>query len=511
MQYRFGEYELHVERRELTRSGKPVAIEPQVFDLLVHLVHHRDRVLSKDDLINGVWGGRIVSDSTLASQISAARKAIGDSGGAQSLIRTYPRKGIRFVGAILEEPAVVAAPPASVITHSRPSIAVLPFENLSNDKEQDYFADGMVAEIITGLSRIRWLFVISRSSTSVYKGRPVDVRAVGRDLGVRYVLEGSVQRSGNQVRVIGQLVDTDTAVQVWTERYDGTLDGIFALQDEMTMHVIGELEPRLRKAELERARRRRPDSLDAYDLYLRALPFAATAMPEDAEQALPLLEQAIVLEPEYAAAHGFVAWCHEQRYLRGGLQSEARDAARHHAHLAIKMGSDDAMALALGGFVVGALERDYETALEAIDRSLSLSPSLSLAFGFSSIIRAWRGDTALAVEHGRMAMRLSPYDPLIYLPYVGLAYAHFFAGEFAEAAAAATQAAASNPNFSVPRYLYAAAAFRLGKVTEAQDSATILLRLQPGFTVSGLVAGNITGPGQMDPLANALLGVGLPA
>jgi len=511
MQYRFGDHELHVGRRELTRSGKPIAVEPQVFDLLVHLVHHRDRVLSKDDLIDGVWGGRIVSDSTLASRINAARKAIGDSGKAQSLIRTYPRKGIRFIGEILEGPAAAATLSAPVGTRSRPSIAVLPFENLSNDREQGYFADGMVAEIITGLSRIKWLFVISRNSTSVYKGRPVDVRAVGRDLGVRYVLEGSVQRSGDQVRVTGQLVDTETAVQVWTERYDGTLESIFALQDEMTMHVIGALEPTLRKAELERARRRRPDSLDAYDLYLRALPFAATAMPEDAEQALPLLEQAIGLEPEYAAAHGFVAWCHEQRYLRGGLQSEVRDAARHHAHIAIKAGSDDATALALGGFVVGALERDYETALEAIDRSLSLSPSLSLAFGFSSIIRAWRGDTTLAVEHGRMAIRLSPYDPLIYLPHVGLAYAHFFAGEFAEAAAAATQAAAVNPNFSVPRYLYTAAAFRLGKVTEARASAAVLLRLQPGFTVSGLVAGNITGPKQMDRLASALLGVGLPA
>lgn len=234
-------------------------------------------------------------------------------------------------------------------------------------------------------------------------------------------------------------------------------------------------------------------------------------MPGDAERALPLLEQAVGLEPDYAAAHGFIAWCHEQRYLRGGLQSEMRDSARHHAHIAIKVGADDATALALGGFVVGAMERDYETALLAIDRSLSLSPSLSLAFGFSSIIRAWREDTTLAVEHGRMAIRLSPYDPLIYLPYVGLAYAHFFAGEFSEAASAATHAAAANPNFSVPRYLHAAAAFRLGKVTEAQASAAALLRLQPGFTVSGLVAGNITAPGQMDPLANALLSVGLPS
>jgi tetratricopeptide (TPR) repeat protein len=223
-----------------------------------------------------------------------------------------------------------------------------------------------------------------------------------------------------------------------------------------------------------------------------------------------LLEEAIRLEPEYAAAHGFLAWCHEQRYLRGGLLPEVRDAARHHARMAIKTGSDDAMALSLGGFVVGAMERDYDTALEAIDRSLSLSPSLSLAFGFSSIIRAWRGDTTLAAEHSRMAIRLSPHDPLIYLPYVGLAYASFFDGDFVKATAAAAQAAASNPEFSVPRYLHAASAFRLGKISEARQSASVLLRLQPGFTVSGLVAGNITEPKRMDPLANALLDLGLP-
>lgn len=224
MQFRFGDYELHVGRRELTRSGEPVAVEPQVFDLLVHLVVHRDRVLSKDDLIDGVWGGRIVSESTLASRINAARKAIGDSGEAQRLIRTYPRKGIRFVAEVLEAPAMAPTPSTPVGTRSRPSIAVLPFENLSNDRGQDYFTEGMVAEIITGLSRIKWLFVISRNSTAVYRGRPVDIRAVGRDLGVRYVLEGSVQRSGDQVRVTGQLVDTETAVQVWAERYEGTLE-----------------------------------------------------------------------------------------------------------------------------------------------------------------------------------------------------------------------------------------------------------------------------------------------
>jgi tetratricopeptide (TPR) repeat protein len=368
----------------------------------------------------------------------------------------------------------------------------------------------MAEEIITGLSRIKWLLVISRNSTFIYKGKPTDAKAVGQDLGVRYVLEGSVRRSGNQVRVTGQLIDTETGTQFWANRYDGTLDDIFTLQDTMTMSVISAVEPTLRKAEVERARRKRPDSLDAYDLYLRAMPFVGTAMPEDADKALGLLEQAIRLEPDYAVVHGFMAWCHEQRYLRGGLHAATRAAARHHAHAAIKAGGDDAMALAMGGFVIGVMERDYDTALEALDRSLALSPSSALAFGFSSIIRAWLGDDTTAIEHGMNGVRLGPYDPLVYLPYVGLAYSHFFAGNFVEAARAARRATAVNPRFSVPCYLHIAALVGLGRLPEATSMTGILLELQPSFTVSGLVAGNITTPERMARLAGALHEAGLP-
>ena len=326
MQFRFAEHVLDVARRELRRGGEPIALEPQVFDLLVYLIRNRERVVTKDDLVSAVWGGRIVSESTLTSRINAARRAVGDTGEAQRLIRTSPRKGVRFVGEVTEPQP--AGPTTPHISQDRPSIAVLPFDNLSGDQEQEYFADGIVAEIITGLSRIKWLFVISRNSTFIYKGKPIDVKTVGRELGVRYVLEGSVRRSGDHVRLTGQLIETETATHVWADRYDGTLGDIFTLQDEMTMSVIGAVEPTLRKAEVERARRKRPETLDAYDLFLRALPFAATAMPEDADKALQLLEEAIRLEPDYAIVHGFIAWCHEQRYLRGGLHTETREAAR---------------------------------------------------------------------------------------------------------------------------------------------------------------------------------------
>ena len=396
------------------------------------------------------------------------------------------------------------------IPRDRASIAVLPFDNLTGDPSQEYFADGIVEEIITGLSRIKWLFVISRNSTFIYKGKLVDVTTVGRELGVRYVLRGSVRRSGDHVRLTGQLTETDTAVHVWADRYDGTLGDIFTLQDQMTMSVIGAVEPTLRKAEVERARRKRPENLDAYDLFLRALPLATTAMPEDAERALGLLEEAIRLEPDYAAVHGFIAWCHEQRYLRAGLHAETREAALRHAHAAIEAGSDDAMALAMGGFVIGVLTRNYGLSLDAIDRSLALSPSSALAFGFSSIIRVLKGEDHTAVEHARMGIRLGSYDPLIYLPYIGLAYAHFFAGNFVEAASAASRASAANPRFSVPRYLHTAALVRLGQLQEATSMAKVLLGLQPGFTISGLVSGNITARERMAMLADALRVAGLP-
>jgi len=483
----------------------PIEIEPQVFDLLVYLIENRDRVVTRDDLLASVWGGRIVSESTLASRINAARKAVGDTGEAQQLIRTLPRKGLRFVGEMSESVPAIRADP-----QHHPAIAVLPFENLSADVDQDYFADGMVAEIITGLSRIKWLFVISRNSTFSYKGRAADVRQVGRELNVRYVLEGTVRRSGDRIRVSGQLVDVEKGAHVWADRYERTLSDIFALQDDITMQVVGAIEPTLRKAEVQRAMRRRPDNLDAYDLYLRALPLASAAMPRDAEKAIALLTQALALEPDYASVHGFLAWCHEQRYLRDGLDAGIREAARHHAHEALRTGADDAMATAMGAFVVGALERDYTTAIEGLDRALELSPSSALAFGFSSIVRAWRGDNETAIAHGTRGIQLSPLDPLIYLPCVGLAYAYFFSGDFSAAADAATRAANANPAFSVPRYLHAASLYRLDRKEEALTAGKALLQLQPNFTVSGLVAGGITTVDRIEPLARALLELGLP-
>jgi adenylate cyclase len=403
------------------------------------------------------------------------------------------------------------APKTPLPLPDKPSIAVLPFANMSSDPEQEYFADGMVEEIITALSRIRWLFVIARNSTFTYRGQAVDVKQISRELGVRYVLEGSVRKGGNRVRITAQLIDATSGAHLWADRFDGLLEDVFELQDKVAISVAGVIEPTLRQTEIERARRKRPDSLDAYDLYLRALPYAFAAMPEDADKALALLGKAVELEPDYAAAHGIIAWCHEARYLRGGMQEETRIAALRHARRAIAGGSDDAATLATAGFVIAVCGRDYETALTAFDRSFALSSSSALALGFSSIVRAWKGDDAIAVEQANRALRLSPFDPLVILPYVGLAYAHFAAGRFEEAVAAASLATQANPRFTGSQILHAGA---LGSLDRSEDAKTVvqqLLELQPGLTIaSAILSARYVNRENMAALGDALRKAGLP-
>ena len=392
----------------------------------------------------------------------------------------------------------------------RPSIAVLPFQNMSGDPEQDYFADGMVEEIITGLSRLKWLFVTARNSSFTYKGRAVDVRQVARELGVRYVLEGSVRKAGNRVRISSQLVEAETGLHLWADRYDRPIDDIFAMQDEITISVIGAIEPSLRKAEIERVKRKRPDSLQAYDLVLRALPLAYKLMPDEAARAIPLLQQALAIDPEYASAHGFLAWCYHFRYSRGGLRDEDRAASIDHARAAMRTGGDDATALALAGLVISFDQHDHDTALNLFNRALALSASNIFGFCCSAVVLAWMGRMDLASERAQRALRLSPFDFLNYLAYDALAIVHFYAERYGEAAEAASRAIKSNPRFSVPHALLAAALVRMGRVSEASAAVRQVLAVQPTFSVRGLSAtvGHVAAVYQ--PFADAFRDAGLP-
>jgi len=408
------------------------------------------------------------------------------------------------------EPSSAAAEPAPALS-DKPSIAVLPFQNMSGDAEQDYFVDGIVEDIITGLSRVKWLLVIARNSSFTYKGRAVDVKQVGSELGVRYVLEGSLRKAGGRVRITAQLIETATGTHVWAERYDGPLDDIFELQDQITLSVVGAIEPSLRQAEIERSKRKRPESLDAYDFYLRALLHAQVAMPGDAEKALPLLQQSLALQPDYAAAHAAAAWCHEQRYLRGGLHEADKTAGLMHARAALEAGADDATTLATAGFVIGLIEHDYESAMNAIDHALALNGSSALALGLGATILAHAGRTAEAIAYGERALRLSPHDPTVYLPLTGLGIAHCAAGNFEEAAAVCNKAAQANPRFSFPCVLQTAALSRLGRANEAKAAARRVLELEPGFSIAEFVRAHTGRTEIWTPIGDALRDVGLPA
>ncbi|MGO9360561.1 MAG: winged helix-turn-helix domain-containing protein [Xanthobacteraceae bacterium] len=486
-----------------------------MFDLLQYLLRHRDRVVSKDDLVGAVWQGRIVSDATLSSRINAARSALHDNGEEQRLIRTIVRKGIRFVGDVREEggaeaTAATERPEAALRLPDRPSIAVLPFANMSGDPEQDYFADGMVEDIITGLSRIKWLFVIARNSSFTYKGRAVDVKQVGRELGVRYVLEGSVRKAANRVRITGQLIDAEDGSHLWAERYDRDLGDVFALQDEITVSVVAAIEPNVRRAEIERVRRKRPDNLDAYDLLLRALPSVYTCMPEGAAEGLPLLDAALAIEPSYALAHGFAAWAHQTIFIRDGLRPENRDGAIRHAHAALEHGPGDAMALALAGFSIGMVAHDRKLADEAFAQALALSASCNFVCAFGCVPVAYGGEAARAIDWGERAIRLSPLDAMNYIPQGIIGFGNFLLGRYEDAVVAGRRAVQSNPGFSILHGWLAAPLAMLGRLDEARAAGERLLALDPGFTIGRWSAAVGIAPHIADTVTGALKLAGLP-
>jgi len=376
---------------------------------------------------------------------------------------------VRAYRVYLDSIAPTAAP--SLALPDKPSIAVLPFQNMSGDPEQEYFVDGMVDDIITGLSRIKWLFVIARNSSFTYKGRAVGIKQVGRELGVRYVLEGSVRKLADRVRISGQLIDAATGVHVWAERYDRKSDDIFALQDEIAQSVVGAIEPSLRRAEVERVKRKRPDSQDAYDLVLRAQPEVYSGMPEPATKALELLERALVLDPTYALAHAFAAMCHHNRFLRAGLHEEDRAASIRHAQAAIVYGQDDALALTFAGFSIGMDGHDRASAFAAFEAALAVSPSSAFTYILGSVILSWGGEAERAIEWSERGLRLSPFDPWAFAAFGSLTLGHFQRGRYDKAANAAYKAVQSNPAHSINYVLLAAPLAKLGRLEEAKAAA----------------------------------------
>jgi TolB-like protein len=307
MIYRFGDFALDTDSLALTRDGAAVDVEPQVFSLLACLIENRERVVSKDELIEMVWDGRIVSDGTLNTRINSVRRAVGDDGKRQAVIKTFPRRGFRFVAELAGGGEKKSAMPETAAL-GKPSIAVLPFDYLSGDADQDYIGDGLTEDIITRLSHIRSILVIARNSTYQFKGTSPDIRQVAKVLGVLYVLEGSVQKSADRIRISAQLIDGETGNHLWAERYDRALNDLFALQDELTLTIVAQLEPELGRAEYDRVRTKPPENLDAWGLYHRGLTHIFRRNKEDILEGRQLFERAIKLDPNFAGGHAGVAW-----------------------------------------------------------------------------------------------------------------------------------------------------------------------------------------------------------
>jgi TolB-like protein/Tfp pilus assembly protein PilF len=494
--FSFDEFVLDTARRELRGATGPVPVEPQVFDLLTYLIRNRHRVVSKDDILLAVWNGRMVSESALTTRINAARSAIGDSGVAQRLIKTLPRKGLRFVGTVREEaePMAEIAPmpsgqAAPATPPDRPSIAVLPFANISGDPEQDYFADGMVEEIITALSRMQWLSVIARNSSFAYKGRAVDVKQVGRELAARYVLEGSVRKAANRVRISGQLLEAATGIHLWADRFEGGLEDVFHLQDRVAGSVVGAITPRLGKAEIDRARRKPTGSLDAYDYFLRGMAHLHRWTREDSNEALQNFRQAIELDPEFAPAYGLAARCYSQRKACGWVTVRRQETveAERLARLAAEFGKDDAVALCTAGIVIAYVAGNLDDGNVLIDRALALDPNLAWAWVFGSWVEIWRGEPDAALERATHALRLSPNDPeVLFFIQTATAYCHFLAGRYVEALSWAQTAVRQRPDVIISIAAAAASGSLAGRFQTAQHAMAQLRQLDPVLRISDL-------------------------
>jgi len=493
---------LDLDRRELRRGREAIPVEPQVFDLLVYLVQNHDRVVSKDDLIASVWDGRIVSESTLASRINAARKAVGDNGKEQRLVRTIPRRGFRFVGTVqvpaadgqsnpsaeasleeIHEPPRVALP-----LPDRPAIAVLPFTNMSDDPVQEYFSDGISEDIITALSKLRWFFVIARNSSFIYKGKAVHMKQVAAELGVGYVVEGSVRKGGDRVRITVQLNDVTTGSHIWAEHYDRDLTDVFAVQDEITEAIVAAIEPQIYAAENFRARRKPPSNMDAWDLVMRALGHYWRVTREDNVVAQALLEKAIAIDPDYGQALGVLATSHSFcAHMGWSDPASAMTIAERAAQAAVLADSEDPWAHhALAS--VHLARRRFDDSLSEFELALRLNPNFSLAQGYYGLALSYCGRWEEGDAAARRALRLSPRDPFSALYYGIAAYAQFVGRNYEEAMRLAREALRQRGDFVGAHRVLTAAAGMTGQAEVAKLALQGLRRAQPNISLAWIAS-----------------------
>ena len=491
--YRFADFSLDL-RAGILRSGRDeIALRPKSLELLGYLLRHADRVVARSELLDAVWPGVTVTEDSLTQAISDIRRVLRDE--AQMLVRTVPRRGYRFAGAALEAGAAARpqierpADPAQDI--ARPSLAVLAFSNLGADPEQDYFADGVVEDIITALSRFRSFSVIARNSSFLYKGRAVDVRQAARELGVRYLLEGSVRRAGGRLRIAAQLIDGHGGAHLWAGNFDGTRDDVFDFQDRITEGVATVIEPHIQAAEIERSRRDRPGSVAVYDMYLCALAKIRSESAAENAAAFALLTEALAQEPDNALLLAHAAWALEHRITMGwpALGPDDRRQCFELARRGLEHAAGDPTVMTHCAMALVQVARDYDWGMAVLNAALQANPNNLIVVTAAGIGNLHCASVTEALALFERAGRLSAGDPFAHIALCGTAHAQMILGRYEEALAFAARALAKNPNFDATLWILIAANAHLGRMEEAQRLLMDLRKIAPGVTISRLRAG----------------------
>jgi adenylate cyclase len=453
-------------RRDECGDFVPVAVGPRALDVLAILLERAGRLVLKEDIMAAVWGRTVVENANLTVQISALRRILDRDRAEGSCIQTVAARGYRFIAPVARVEGAAGLASSVLRLPDKPSIAVLPFANLSGDPGQEYFADGMVEEIITALNRIRGLFVIARNSSFVYRNRAVDVTRVGRELGVRYVLEGSVRKGRGRVRISAQLIDAANGAHLWADRFDGALEDVLDLQDRVALGVAAVIEPALQAAEARRSAERLTTDLGAYDLYLRALAMVFPITRQGIAGALALLEEAI--DRDYAPALSWAAFCHREIFVNGWAEmpETTRGKATDLARRALKATQNDPHVLANAALVLAEFGEDIDAMMALVDRALALNPSFARGWHLSAVLRHMAGQYDLVIEHVETSLRLNPLRTGTPLCLMGCAY--FFQRRFDEAVSKLLLSIQDHPGFPPAYRLLAAAYAHLGRLDEAR-------------------------------------------
>jgi adenylate cyclase len=498
LRYLFEDCALDTDRRELRRGGAIISVPPMVFDLLLYLIRNRERVVSKDDLISAIWEGRIVSDAAVTTRLNVARSAIGDSGEEQHLIKTLQRKGFRFVGAVREDHGHAGTPATSVpIKEPRPalslpekaSIAVLPFTNMSADPGQDYITDGITEDIITELSRFSEMFVIARNSSFQYKSKSVDVRQVGHELGVHYVLEGSIRCDGDRIRITAQLVDAVTGGHRWAERYDRERTDIFAVQDEVARGIAGILAAHVNKAEIERSLLKPPATWQAYEFYMRAADaldtfFSSSFVVEELYEARRLLERSLIIDPNYARAHAAMSVTYTHAWINpldgDFLNEKALEKANAYARKAVQLDRNLPQGHAQLGYVL-AFMGEHEFSLTEFERASTLNPNFTDRRLACALIFA--GEFEGAIKAAQAHMRADPFYFPISSAFLGLAF--YMLKRYREALHPLRECISRAPNLRDGHVWLAATHAQMGQAKQADRQVAEVLRIEPTYKIDG--------------------------